>query len=237
MKKGLINRSFFAGFLVAALILGCTGTALAAYNLITFNTSGMRVDGTTIFEPGSTINTDAGAEIPAVMLVTDELGGGTHYVPIREVANALDLKAVLTKEDDGNYIEFEKNDTRIAYNGQIRELKSPIELKTATNLLSKKHASDDSYKKILDIDPDKGSYISVTVENTGSEALLFHLGISRDTDMKSTTATTATVPAGGTVTRTLELLEDGITDMYPYLSIEPVGEETIRATITATQLG
>lgn len=91
MKILKSKSSFMAGFFVAVMLFACAGTALAATGTVSFNTKGLQVGYATIAKAGEWLKTESGAEVPSVILYTDEQGGGTHYIPVRELAELLEL--------------------------------------------------------------------------------------------------------------------------------------------------
>lgn len=90
MRKRLLT--FLSGVLAAALVFGLSLTALAAGGAVTFNTVGLMVNGRQVARAGEELTLDSGATIPSVILYTDDLGGGTTYLPARSLAEALGVE-------------------------------------------------------------------------------------------------------------------------------------------------
>ena len=238
MKNSSKFRSFFAGFLAAVLLLSCGGSVLAASGVISYNTAGLKIGADTVFAPGEELTTASGAKVPSVILYTDEHGGGTHYVPAREVAEGLGLPLTLKQLGDGAYIQFQQK-SGVTYNGELRELPVPVTVNKAVQLDFQELRGQERYEKAISFDPAQGRLLSISVENRGTEPLEFSLGVALDADMESTSAIPVPVPAGETVTRTLEAVsQDGSITQYPYICVGgPDGASgSIRASVRVVQL-
>ena len=77
--------------LATALIFGGLTTALAASNAISFNSVNLSMNGEAIFSKEELLETDAGQKIPSSILYTDELGGGTTYLPVAYISRLLGI--------------------------------------------------------------------------------------------------------------------------------------------------
>lgn len=87
MKKRVLT--FLSGVLVAVLVFGLSLSALAVNGTVTFNSVGLMVEGRQLAQAGEALTLDSGAEVPSVILYTDDQGGGTTYLPARSLAEAL----------------------------------------------------------------------------------------------------------------------------------------------------
>ena len=220
MKKKMIP--FLCGCLVGAL---CVSTALAGASYsgrISFDTNSLYLNGHEVIAAGQSMTTEAGAEVPSSILYTDENGGGTFYVPVRPLAHALDMPAKW--EDDAVLWKIEGElavnlmsvtGPSVTYNGCVQEVTAVVP-EEGHKLLSPVHHGVENFDAELDLDPEKGNTVSITVTHHDSSNLVFKLGVTED-DAPYTTSTK--IPAGQTVTRTLRLLEDASSNLVPYLNI------------------
>ena len=82
---------FLSGVLATVLTMGCVTTTLAASGLVQFSPVGLQLNGKAIFAAGDSVNTENGQSVPSSIVYTDEAGGGTTYLPLRTIANLLDV--------------------------------------------------------------------------------------------------------------------------------------------------
>ena len=82
---------FLSGVLATVLTMGCVTTALAASGLVQFSPVGLQLNGKAIFAAGDSVNTENGQSVHSSIVYTDEAGGGTTYLPLRTIANLLDV--------------------------------------------------------------------------------------------------------------------------------------------------
>ena len=92
MKKNNIC-AFFCGILVSTLIFSVvmTASATATFGNVVFNKVTIVSNGKQIFEEGSSIELPSGQKVPSSILYVDEFGGGTTYLPIRNIAELIDV--------------------------------------------------------------------------------------------------------------------------------------------------
>ena len=91
MNKNRPVIPFLSGVLATVLTMGCVTTALAASGLVQFSPVGLQLNGKAIFAAGDSVNTENGQSVPSSIVYTDEAGGGTTYLPLRTIANLLDV--------------------------------------------------------------------------------------------------------------------------------------------------
>lgn len=90
MKK-LNLKSYFAGILTATLFFAIITTALAASGSVTYNGINLSMNGKTIFSAGEYLELGSGEKVPSSILYVDQAGGGTTYLPMRYLAELLEL--------------------------------------------------------------------------------------------------------------------------------------------------
>lgn len=87
MKKRI--PSYFAGFLTAALIFALMTSAMAATGQVSFSNVNISVLGSEKIASGDTYTGENGAQIPSSITYTDEKGGKTTFVALREMSDLL----------------------------------------------------------------------------------------------------------------------------------------------------
>ena len=220
-------KNFTSGFVCAALLLGCTGAALAAGGQIMLNTSGYDINGEVIAGKGEYIEAPSGAEVPAVISYEDENGGVTNYIPVRVVAEQLNMPLAwesgsfsLGTEAKRALQPVIRDDGSANWRDQFVEL--------AEAIAPPEDAKEMLYLEITGehsgiIEPDAGcKYVYVTVANNGEDELSFALGAATKNKQSSGVIINQVKP-GETVTRTVELLAEELTDLYPYVVIDSEG--------------
>lgn len=238
MKKNLIP--FLCGALTAAV---CMTTAMAGASYsgrISFNTNSLYLNGVEILRAGESMTTEAGAQVPTSILYTDENGGGTYYVPVRPLSQALDIPvtwnedAVLWRVEGELAVNlYPETSVGTVYDDYIQTVEAVVP-EGGTELLREEYTGVDNFETALTLRPDEGNTVSVTVTNRGVANVVFRLGIQKD-DTKMTGA--VKVPAGETVPRTFRVLPGAESDAVPYLEIGN-GKDVYREnsfTVTAVQ--
>lgn len=223
MKKNHSVISFFGGVLVTALTVGCVTTALAASDLVSFSPVNLDLNGRAVFAAGDTLKTEGGQDVPSSIVYTDEAEGGTTYLPLRTIANLLDVPitwdgnentVVLGRSDPGG-ITVEPGAGASDWNslalhqagktaGPFAEVQ-PTARKSGIMLLEEtQFRSGSDFCQDIPFVGANGRYVSITVTNNGTEPLLFQAGhlYATGRDMLATQ-----IPAGATVTRTFEAQE------------------------------
>ena len=97
MRKNNIC-AFLCGILASTLVFGVIITASAAFGNISFNKVNLVSDGKQIFEKGSSFELASGQKVPSSILYEDELGGGTTYLPVRNIAELFDVSITWDSE-------------------------------------------------------------------------------------------------------------------------------------------
>ena len=90
MKK-LNLRSYFAGILTTTLFFAIITTALAASGSVTYNGINLSMNGKAIFSAGEYLELESGEKVPSSILYVDQAGGGTTYLPMRYLAELLEM--------------------------------------------------------------------------------------------------------------------------------------------------
>ncbi|MCC8155772.1 MAG: hypothetical protein LIO54_00550 [Oscillospiraceae bacterium] len=89
-KRSKKLAPFFAGVCSTALVCSLVTTALAAGGQVSFGLAGISLFGSDVVAAGETVTAQNGAEVPAVVTYTDEAGGTTNYLSIRQVSELFD---------------------------------------------------------------------------------------------------------------------------------------------------
>ena len=223
MNKNRPVIPFLSGVLATVLTMGCVTTALAASGLVQFSPVGLQLNGKAIFAAGDSVNTESGQSVPSSIVYTDEAGGGTTYLPLRTIANLLDVPitwdgaetTVVLGRGDGGGITVEPGTGASAWDflplhqagntaGPFAEVQ-PDARKGGIMLLEEtQFRSGSDFSRDIPFVGANGRYVSITVTNNGTQPLLFQAGhlYATGRDMLATQ-----IPAGATVTRTFEALE------------------------------
>ncbi len=90
MKK-LNLRSYFAGILTTTLFFAIITTALAASGSVTYNGINLAMNGKAMFSAGEYLELESGEKVPSSILYVDQAGGGTTYLPMRYLAELLEM--------------------------------------------------------------------------------------------------------------------------------------------------
>ena len=214
---------FLSGVLATVLTMGCVTTALAASGLVQFSPVGLQLNGKAIFAAGDSVNTESGQSVPSSLVYTAEAGGGTTYLPLRTIANLLDVPitwdggetTVVLGRGDGGGITVEPGTGASAWDslplhqagktaGPFAEVQ-PDARKGGIMLLEEtQFRSGSDFSRDIPFVGANGRYVSITVTNNSTQPLLFQAGhlYATGRDMLATQ-----IPAGATVTRTFEALE------------------------------
>lgn len=214
---------FLSGVLATVLTMGCVTTALAASGLVQFSPVGLQLNGKAIFAAGDSVNTENGQSVPSSIVYTDEAGGGTTYLPLRTIANLLDVPitwdgaetTVVLGRGYGGGITVEPGTGASAWDslplhqagktaGPFAEVQ-PDARKGGIMLLEEtQFRSGSDFSRDIPFVGANGRYVSITVTNNSTQPLLFQAGhlYATGRDMLATQ-----IPAGATVTRTFEALE------------------------------
>lgn len=214
---------FLSGVLATVLTMGCVTTALAASGLVQFSPVGLQLNRKAIFAAGDNVKTESGQSVPSSLLYTDAAGGGTTYLPLRTIADLLDVPitwdgeentVVLGKGDPGGFTvdlgtgNSDWNSLPLHQAGKtvgpFAEVQ-PVARKGGIMLLEEtQFRSGSDFSRDIPFVGANGRYVSITVTNNGTEPLLFQAGhlYATGRDMLATQ-----IPAGATVTRTFEALE------------------------------
>ena len=214
---------FLSGVLATVLTMGCVPPALAASGLVQFSPVGLQLNGKAIFAAGDSVNTESGQSVPSSIVYTDEAGGGTTYLPLRTIANLLDVPitwdggetTVVLGRGDGGGITVEPGTGASAWDslplhqagktaGPFAEVQ-PDARKGGIMLLEEtQFRSGSDFSRDIPFVGANGRYVSITVTNNSTQPLLFQAGhlYATGRDMLATQ-----IPAGATVTRTFEALE------------------------------
>lgn len=223
MNKNRPVIPFLSGVLATVLTMGCVTTALAASGLVQFSPVGLQLNGKAIFAAGDSVNTENGQSVPSSIVYTDEAGGGTTYLPLRTIANLLDVPitwdgaetTVVLGRGDGGGITVEPGTGASAWDslplhqagktaGPFAEVQ-PDARKGGIMLLEEtQFRSGSDFSRDIPFVGANGRYVSITVTNNGTQPLLFQAGhlYATGRDMLA-----SQIPAEATVTRTFEALE------------------------------
>ncbi len=232
-------NSFVGGLLCGVLLFGCTAGALAAGGTVSFNSVALKANGKTLFSQDQELTNGAGRPIPSSIVYQDEAGGGTTYLPLAYLANLLDtpvgwdgksgtvllgrtvtgdFQISLGSEETSSLDQMPTNSagSQIAPFTEI-EPRLPQEGESKSLPISHTvYRSVDGYENTFGVNRANGKYVSVTVTNHNDFPLLFRLGRSYNQDQK---AIPSQIPAGQTVTRTVEVGESDLLVSNPSLLV------------------
>jgi len=111
-------KPFISGMCAMALLASLAGTALAAGGQVSFNQVGIRLFGEAKVTAGESFKASNGQEVPSVITYTDEVGGKTNYLSVRQISELLD--AEISWNGENNSVDF------ATYNGAYVEPKVEI---------------------------------------------------------------------------------------------------------------
>ena len=230
-------KRFACGFICAVIMLSFATAAMAASGQISFNTISFNINGLNIAEKGEYIIANSGAKIPSVIAYEDETGGVTNYIPVRLVAQQLDLPLSW----DGNSFNLGMDarqalqptlmeDGSLNWDNQLLELKEAI--LPPDNASELMHAELTGRHNAI-IEPSEDcKYLTLTVINKGDSDISFSLGAATS-DGRSSGVTTSIVRAGETSVRTIEILTE-LDEIFPYIDIYNNGGE-LSVSVSAMQ--
>lgn len=259
MKQKRPVISFLSGVLATVLVTGCVTTALAASGLVQFSPVGLQLNRKAIFAAGDNVKTESGQSVPSSLLYTDAAGGGTTYLPLRAIAELLDVP--ITWDGENNTVVLGRggstNDYTVIVGGleqnwdklplnRVGEKVGPFTEvepvgqptgETATSLKNAHYRAESDFDWDMEFIGMNGRYLSVTVTNNGGKPLMFRAGHrhAAGRDLLDTK-----IPAGTTVTRTFEVEENGA-GIFPTFAVDictasPEGG-TVDIDISAVQFG
>jgi len=230
---------FLCGVLTTVI---CIGTVFAGSTLagtVTFNSADFFINGNRILASGENMMTENGASVPTSVLYTDENGGGTYYIPVRELAQKLSIPT--TWDDGGVYwqvygdyalaLKPEVSDGGI-FNDYIEEIDAVVP-ENGVELFSDYSNTEENYEKEIKMERGAGNYVSITVTNHSNwRPVQFELGI---TTADGVLVIPTKVPEGKTVTRTFRVLsEEERTDVVPLIRVGSPDEVSRRNLFTVT---
>ena len=215
MKKRRRFPAFFGGMFITLLICATVTTAFAASGAITFNAVNVSFDSLDVSKKDESMKTASGADIPSSILYTDEKGGNTTYIPIGIIAEAYQLPVKWDESPDrvnasvdGKMQLHSGPSWSTAWtlwdsNGAFSEVKPMIPQGGKTVLSSVNHQSTEPFLTSIPLTRGNGRYVNVTVINHNNKPVVFGLGTR---DEVNTTLCNAEIPAGETMTRTVEII-------------------------------
>jgi hypothetical protein len=248
MKNHRRLPAFVGGMLIAVLIYATAATALAASGAVTFNAASLFFNGTEVLKKGEPIKTASGASIPATIRYTDDTGGSTTYVPIRNVAETLQMpiawdaaSGTATMRADGDLQYYARLYTTPSASAEwtmenvMKEVKPIIPLGGTTVLAPVNHQSAEALTADAPLTSENGRYVSVTVTNHNRTPVEFGLG---NRNAVSRSCVVSQVPAGGTVTRTMEVISpegQPYAPLYVFVGYSQTIPWTVNVTVSAVQ--
>lgn len=244
MKKAKLS-SFLSGVLSSVMVFGLATSAMAMSGTISLNTVNLKLNRKEVFTQGDALTNDAGRAIPSSITYTDEGGGGNTYIPLAYVSRLLDTEIFWdgstgtvkmgygavgsgSGNNSGSVTEGpSKGLTDLPLNaaGSVAIPFAEISPVLPGNIKSFSYAiaptdytSQEGYEKAVSLHRNNGKYCSITVTNHNDYPLLFTLGRQYN---QSADKIYTHIPAGKTVTRTIEIQEreDAITDPKLYVGV------------------
>lgn len=104
MKCLKSSRQFLLGIAVTLLAVFLAGTASAAGGQVSFNQIGIRLFGESKVTAGESFKAPNGQEVPSVITYTDEAGGKTNYLSVKQLSELLDAEVSWNSET--NSVDF-----------------------------------------------------------------------------------------------------------------------------------
>lgn len=224
--------SFFSGVLATILVIAMVTTALAVSGAISYNGVNISVMGEPAVAAGEAYTAENGQKVPSSIRYTDETGGATNYLSVRQIAELLDAdlywdgasKTVRLGElPDGDYgdtiisgdvvIGIENPENAKTTVGPFTEIAAKLpgaDAQAAQRMPETRITCADSYGfgQTFRCNPETGKYVSITITNhsTADIPLQFELGRQKTIGLSEGLAT-VDVEAGQTVTRTVQIAE------------------------------
>lgn len=229
MKKHSHVFSFAAGMATTALLFTCIAGISAAGGGVSFNSASIILGHSLFAEKGQTIQTAAGADIPATILYTDSNGGGTLYAPLRPMMESIgaevswdnELKQALVRLDPSDTLytmptEFTGDSAKVDC---FQEIASAVPASAAALVPTTRHQSTENYVyEMPAFDSAKGDCVAVTVVNHGAKPVQCSWGFTKPYNDTVATVKPMQVPAGATLTRTVQLIAP-IEDQTLYFNV------------------
>lgn len=116
---------FLSGMLTMALLFTMVGSALAVSGTISYNQAGISLFGEVKVQAGESFTAPNGQQVPSVITYTDESGGKTNYLSIRQLSELLDAD-IAWNSSTGNV------DIAPVGNGEVNVVKAGEPLVIAT---------------------------------------------------------------------------------------------------------
>lgn len=240
MKNRIRFSSFLAGAAAALLLSVGVTSALAASGALTYNAIHVTLDGRSVVAAGQELTLDSGAKVPSSILYTDVNGGGTTYLPLRKISEAVGAPLRWYGEEKtaalhtGCLAALMKLPLHCAggsgavFEGAMVEVE-PILPEASTALAAAEQQKPAALELEVPADEARGGYISVTVTNRGELPVEFQLGRKGDMENNAKAYTASIVPARSTVTRTVQLLsgaKERVQSLYAFVGYEacPYGD-------------
>ena len=105
MKCLRSSRQFLLGIVATLIVVSLAGTASAATNgQVSFNQIGIRLFGESKVTAGESYKAPNGQEVPSVITYTDEAGGKTNYLSVKQLSELLDAEVSWNSET--NSVDF-----------------------------------------------------------------------------------------------------------------------------------
>lgn len=232
MKKAKIIP-FLSGILCCTLVFGLATTALALSGSVSFNEVNLTLNRKKAFSKGDTLTNDTGRSIPSSITYTDEDGGGTTYIPLAYVSRLLDTQIAwdqatqtvklgygavgegsgtssgggsLTEGASGGLTDLPLNaiGSTAAPFKEIAPVMPKEGERYSYAIAPTDYTSQEGYENAVPLSVGSGKYCSITVTNHNDYPLLFTLGRQYN---QSTEKIYTHIPAGQTVTRTVQIEE------------------------------
>ncbi|MGI6027927.1 MAG: hypothetical protein ACOX81_00785 [Candidatus Heteroscillospira sp.] len=128
MKKlGKMLQGYFMGILSAVLSISLVTAVMAAGGSVSLSDADISVLNSHTIKPGDTFITENGEKAPASITYTDDKGGNTLYVPIREFAYMLNAPIGWDKETGVAHFAEPEYDSPVNIETGVIELE-PIKL-------------------------------------------------------------------------------------------------------------
>lgn len=262
MKKHL---AFLSGIVCTLAIVALTVTSFAAGGEISYNKVNVSLFGSNVIKAGQDITADNGLTSPSSITYTDTQGGGTIYLPIRQISKLLDADITwdntsgtvalapvassnsVTVDKDGsihivdNISGTDEANRKTAPFAEVNAQAPASGVKSYPLLSEFKFQSESDFDTTLDCMPTNGKTITVTLTNndtsSSAQSLIFNLG--RDNTIGDDILfPSVTVAPGKTLSRTVTV-DSSATQLTRQLRVDVTysggAPYTMNATVSAVQ--
>ena len=241
----VLKKYWVKGIFAIFIICICITSALAASGTVSFNSINFCVNGKSYLEKGQELVLENGTTIPSTITYTDENGGTTTYIPIRELAEIFHMPLHWNKKDstatlsvDGLLRLYTMPLHNIGSSVDIFKEVETEDVNGGQTLLSQRlYKTSDAVEGNLRLEERYGNLISITITNHSDLPVEFSIGKDY-VDRNAIATLNSQVPAGETVTRTIQIADtnwDKANSLYYFIGYKSGLSYPVDITISAVQ--